>query len=73
MRKRSWSKHGQAPHIVAKPRLTGDKVMQCEWWDWNGIVQYEHLHSFKKSIDSDLYFQQLIMLKKLLVKNRTYL
>ncbi|KAA5661950.1 hypothetical protein F3G62_32070, partial [Pseudomonas aeruginosa] len=33
VRKRSWSKAGQASQTVAKPELTRNKVMLCVWWD----------------------------------------
>lgn len=69
VRKRSWSKHGQASQTVAKPGLTRNKVMLCVWWDWKGIVHYELLPP-GKTIDSDLYCQQLMRLKEALEKNR---
>ncbi|CAK1595888.1 unnamed protein product [Parnassius mnemosyne] len=37
--------------------------MLCVWWDWKGIVYYELLPS-GKTIDSDLYCQQLMRLKQ---------
>ncbi|KAJ0183237.1 hypothetical protein K1T71_001213 [Dendrolimus kikuchii] len=43
VRKRSWSKAGQASQTVAKPGLTRNKVMLCVWWDWKGIIHYELL------------------------------
>ena len=61
MRKRSWSKHGQAPQTVAKPGLTRNIVMLCVWWAWEGIVHYELLPP-GKTIDSDLYCQQMMKL-----------
>ncbi|GFV77017.1 mariner transposase [Trichonephila clavipes] len=41
MRKRSWSKRGEAAQTVAKPGLTSRKVLLCIWWDWKGIIYYE--------------------------------
>ncbi|GFW30390.1 putative DD34D transposase [Trichonephila clavipes] len=33
VRKRSWSKCGEATQTVAKPELTARKVLLCIWWD----------------------------------------
>ena len=43
VRKRSWSKLGEASQTVAKPVLTSRKVMLNVWWDWKGIVHHELL------------------------------
>ncbi|KAJ0181732.1 hypothetical protein K1T71_002454 [Dendrolimus kikuchii] len=43
LRKRSWSKAGQASQTVAKPGLTRNKVILYVWWDWKGIIHYELL------------------------------
>ncbi|XP_045540347.1 histone-lysine N-methyltransferase SETMAR-like [Papilio machaon] len=53
VRKRSWSKAGQASQTVAKPGLTRNKVMLCVWWDWKGIIHYELLPP-GRTIDSEL-------------------
>ncbi|GFW92878.1 hypothetical protein TNCV_3495111 [Trichonephila clavipes] len=34
VRKRSWSKCGEAAQTVAKLGLTARKVLLCIWWDW---------------------------------------
>ncbi|GFW07751.1 histone-lysine N-methyltransferase SETMAR [Trichonephila clavipes] len=34
VRKRSWSKRGEAAQTVAKPGLTSGKVLLYIWWDW---------------------------------------
>ncbi|GFX21157.1 histone-lysine N-methyltransferase SETMAR [Trichonephila clavipes] len=34
VRKRSWSKRGEAAQTVVKPGLTFRKVLLCIWWDW---------------------------------------
>ena len=44
--------------------LASNKVMLSVWWDWKEIVHYE-LSPPGKTIDSDLYCQQLMKLKKL--------
>ncbi|PRD17720.1 UNVERIFIED_CONTAM: mariner\T [Trichonephila clavipes] len=38
VRKRSWSKCGEAAQTVSKPGLTARKVLLCIWWDWKGII-----------------------------------
>ncbi|GFW74260.1 histone-lysine N-methyltransferase SETMAR [Trichonephila clavipes] len=37
VRKRSWSKCGEAAQTVAKPGLTARKILLCIWRDWRGI------------------------------------
>ncbi|GFX73836.1 histone-lysine N-methyltransferase SETMAR [Trichonephila clavipes] len=34
VRKRTWSKGGEAAQTVAKPGLMSRKVLLCIWWDW---------------------------------------
>ena len=63
MRKRSWSKPGEASQTVAKPILTPMKVMLSVWWDWKGIV-YLELLAAGQTINSTLNCQQLIQLKQ---------
>ncbi|GFW36006.1 histone-lysine N-methyltransferase SETMAR [Trichonephila clavipes] len=62
VRKRSWSKNGEAAQTVAKPGLTTSKVLLCIWWDWKEIIYYELL-LYDKILKSDLYCQQLDRLK----------
>ncbi|GFS47789.1 histone-lysine N-methyltransferase SETMAR [Trichonephila clavipes] len=38
VRKRSWSKCGEAAQMVAKPELTARKVLLCIWRDWKGMI-----------------------------------
>ncbi|KAJ0174901.1 hypothetical protein K1T71_010009 [Dendrolimus kikuchii] len=66
---RSWSKAGQASQTVAKPGLTRNKVMLCVWWDWKGIIHYELLPP-GKTIDSELYCEQLMRLKQKVERKR---
>jgi len=63
VRKRSWSKRGEAPQTVAKPGLTPNKLMLCVWWDWKGIVHHEVLQR-GQTINSELYCQQLTRLQR---------
>jgi len=63
VRKRSWSKLDEAAQTVGKPGLTPRKVMLCVWWDWKGIVHHELLQR-GQTIDSTIYCQQLMRLKR---------
>ncbi|GFY32628.1 mariner Mos1 transposase [Trichonephila clavipes] len=54
VRKRSWSKSGEAAQTVAKPELTAKKVLLGIWWDWKGIIYYELL-PHGRTLNSDLY------------------
>ncbi|GFX75933.1 mariner Mos1 transposase [Trichonephila clavipes] len=62
VRKRLWSKCGEAAQTVSKPRLTARKVLLCIWWDWKRIIYYELL-PHDQTLNSDLYCQQLDSLK----------
>ncbi|KAL9910473.1 histone-lysine N-methyltransferase SETMAR-like isoform 1-T5 [Glossina fuscipes fuscipes] len=55
VRKRSWSKSGEAPQ-------TARKILLCIWWEWKGIIYYELL-LYGQTLNSDLYCQQLDRLK----------
>ena len=65
--KRSWSKPGDASQTVAKLVLTPRKVMLSVWWDWKGIAHHELLEP-GQTINSTLYCQQLMRLKKAIKK-----
>ncbi|GFU83524.1 mariner Mos1 transposase [Trichonephila clavipes] len=43
VRKRWWSKCGEAAQTVAKPGLMARKALLCILWDWKGIIYYELL------------------------------
>ncbi|GFW94356.1 histone-lysine N-methyltransferase SETMAR [Trichonephila clavipes] len=62
VRKRSWSKRGEAAQTVTKPGLTARKVLLCIWWDWKGIIYYKLL-LYGQTLNSDLYCHQLDRLK----------
>ncbi|GFU69178.1 histone-lysine N-methyltransferase SETMAR [Trichonephila clavipes] len=62
VRKRSWSKRGEAAQTVTKPGLMVRKVLLCIWWDWKGILYYELL-PYGQTLNSDIYCQQLDRLK----------
>ncbi|GBP14213.1 Mariner Mos1 transposase [Eumeta japonica] len=56
--------------LIANPGLTGNKIMVCVWWDWKGIIYYELLLP-GKTINSDLYYQQMMKLKQEVKKKRS--
>ncbi|GFW91545.1 histone-lysine N-methyltransferase SETMAR [Trichonephila clavipes] len=62
VRKRSWSKRGEAAQTVAKPGLTVMKVLLCIWWDWKGIIYYDLLQ-YGQTLNSNIYCQKLDRLK----------
>ncbi|GFV30348.1 mariner transposase [Trichonephila clavipes] len=59
VRKRSWSKRGEAAQMVAKVSLM---VLLGIWWNWKGIIYYELLQ-YDQTLNSALYCQQLYRLK----------
>jgi len=69
VRKRSWSRRGESAQTVSKPGLTARKALLCVWWDWKGII-YHELLSYGQTLNSDLYCQQLDLLKKAIDKKR---
>ncbi|GFU75759.1 mariner transposase [Trichonephila clavipes] len=62
VRKRSWSKCGEAAQTVTKPGLTARKVLLCIWRDWKGLI-YNELLPYGQTQNSDIYCQQLDRLK----------
>ena len=68
VRKRSWSKPGEASQTVAKPVLTPRKVMLSVWRDWKKIVHHELLIEPGQTINSTFYCQQLMRLKRAIKK-----
>ncbi|XP_015604617.1 histone-lysine N-methyltransferase SETMAR-like [Cephus cinctus] len=72
VRKRSWSKRGEATQTVAKPGITVRKVLLCIWWDWKGIIYYELL-PYGQTLNSDLYCHQLDRLKLAIDQKRPQL
>lgn len=62
-RKRSWSNRGKPVETVVKPELMTRKVLLCVQWDYQGIIYYELL-SYGKTLNSEVYCQQLDRLKE---------
>ena len=52
--------------------MTASKVLQCVWWDWQGIIHYELL-PYGQTLNSDLYCQQLDRLNAALMQKRSSL
>ena len=69
VRKRSWSKPGEASQTFTKPVLPPMKVMLSDWWDWKGIIYHELLEP-GQTVNSTLYWQQLMQLKQAIEKKR---
>ena len=57
-RKRTWSKHDEAPQTASKADIHHKKIMLSVRWDWKGMVYFELL-SRNQTINSDVYCQQL--------------
>ena len=68
-RKRSWSKRGEVPERQAKAKIHQKKVMLSMWWDWKGSVFYELLPK-NKTINSDVYCEQLQKLSEVIAQKR---
>jgi len=60
----------KAPQTIAKLELMSKKIMLCVWWNWKRI-HYELLPP-GKTIDSDLYYRQLMRLKRSIKKNNWF-
>ncbi|XP_053947037.1 histone-lysine N-methyltransferase SETMAR-like [Anastrepha ludens] len=57
-RKRSWSKHDEAPQTASKTDIHQKKIMLSVWWDWKCVV-YFALPQRNQTINSVGYCQQL--------------
>ncbi|GFU75726.1 putative DD34D transposase [Trichonephila clavipes] len=62
VRKRSWSKCGEAAQTVTKPGLMARRALLCIWRDWKGLI-YNELLPYGQTQNSDIYCQQLDRLK----------
>ena len=60
--KRSWGKRNEPPPTTPKAGLHPEKVMLCMWWDWKGVLYYEHLPENQR-INCNKYYSQLDQLK----------
>ena len=59
--KRSWGKQNEPPPTTPKAGLC-PKNVTCIWWDWKGVLYYEHLPE-NQMITSNKYCSQLDQLK----------
>lgn len=57
MRKRAWSKRGDATQTMLKGGLSARKIVMCIWWNCKEII-WNH-----QTLNSNLYSQQLNRLK----------
>ncbi|GFY19936.1 mariner Mos1 transposase [Trichonephila clavipes] len=73
VRKRSWSKCGEATETMDKHRLTAMKILLCIWRDWKGIIYYELLPYGQTLNSSDIYCQQLDYFKLAIDQKRSEL
>ena len=68
-RKRQWiDKYGK-PKPTPKNEIQRKKVLLSIFWDYQGIVFFELIEK-GKTIDSDIYSQQLLKLNEKLIKKR---
>lgn len=68
-RRNEWSLVGSKPGYFAKAGLHPKKVMLCIWWDSEGVIYREFLPP-NKTVDSDKYCEQLLEVRKALIKKR---
>ena len=68
-RKRSLSKHDEAPQTTSKADIHQKKTMLSVWWAWQRVVYFELLPK-NQTINSDVYCQQLDQLKTAISKKR---
>lgn len=68
-RKRSWSKHDEAPQTTSKADIHQKKIMLSVWWDWKGVVYFELLPR-NQTINSDVYCEQLDKLNTAIKEKR---
>ncbi|GBP63028.1 hypothetical protein EVAR_43778_1 [Eumeta japonica] len=54
----------QTRQTIAKPGLTQNKFTLCVWWDWEVFIIHYELLPPGKTINLDLYYQQLMRLKE---------
>lgn len=68
-RKRSWKLPGDIPEATPKAGLHPKKVLLSIWWDCKGVIFYSLLSS-NKTINSELYCNQLDELNRKIQKKR---
>ena len=68
-RKRSCGKQNGSLLTTAKDGLHQKKVLLCIWWDWKGVL-YHELLPHNRTINSDIYCNQLDRLKAAIEEKR---
>ena len=71
-RKRSWSKHDDAAQTKSKAELHQEKIMPSIWWDYKDVVYFEPFPN-NRTINSDVYCQQLVKLEEAIKERRAEL
>ena len=59
-RKRSWSKNDEPAQTISKAELHQKKIMLSIWWYYKGVGYFE-LFPNNRTINSDVYCQQLVI------------
>ena len=67
--KKQWLSPEETPLPCPKHEIHRKKVMLCVWWDMKGVIYYELLEP-KKTVNADLYSQQLIRVSQALERKR---
>ena len=70
--KKLWSKHDEPAQTISKAELHQKKIMLSIWWDYKGIVYFELLPN-NRTINSDVYWQQLVTLEETIKEKRAEL
>ncbi|GFW70985.1 histone-lysine N-methyltransferase SETMAR [Trichonephila clavipes] len=68
-RKRSWSRPGEPTQTISKADIHQKQVLLSVWWDYKGIVYFELLPS-NRTINIDVYFEQLTKLNNVVEEKR---
>ena len=67
--KKSWSKRDKSAQSTSKTDIHQKKVMLSVWWDFKGIV-YSELLPRNQTINSSVYYRQLMKLGKEIKEKR---
>lgn len=70
MNKKQWLSPGQPTIPSPKPNIHRQKVMLSVWWDMKGVIYYELLEP-RRTVNAQLYSQQLIRLDQNIKEKRT--
>ncbi|GFW18879.1 ccmar2 transposase [Trichonephila clavipes] len=68
-RKRSWSRPGEPTQTTSKADIHQKKVLLSVWWEYKGIAYFELLPP-NRTINSDVYIEQLMKLNNAVEEKR---